>query len=109
MTVEYQQYTPYLNDGDSCEFSAHTDYPSINGVRVDDMDDIEKENTTWSGTSGRVTSLNSSYNESKALMVDEIIDILGSVDETFLQDVYGDHSEVVVGRNGTTISRYEHD
>lgn len=108
-SFSWTQYTPYFNDGDSCEFSAHVDYPSINGVCVDDMRDIKKENTTWSGTAGRVTSPNPLYNESKALMVDEIIDILGSVDEAFLQDVYGDHTEVVVGRNGTTTSRYDHD
>jgi hypothetical protein len=25
----WTQYTPYFNDGDVCEFSAHTDYPSV--------------------------------------------------------------------------------
>jgi predicted translin family RNA/ssDNA-binding protein len=33
-SFSWTQYTPYFNDGDSCEFSAHTDY-----VYIDDEDE----------------------------------------------------------------------
>jgi hypothetical protein len=35
----WTQYTPYFNDGDTCEFSVHLSYPYINGENDDDYDD----------------------------------------------------------------------
>ncbi len=107
-SFSWTQYTPYFNDGDSCEFSANVDYPKVNDVYTDDMKDIHKENTTWTNN-GRVNTPNPDYNPAKAEMVNEVIEILSTVDESFLEEIYGDHVEVIVSRNGTEIERYEHD
>ena len=42
----WNQYTPYFNDGDTCEFSANTDYIYINGEHVDDCDWINEKTVT---------------------------------------------------------------
>lgn len=40
----WTQYTPYWNDGDSCEFSAHTDYLYINDEEEEsDLYNVEKD------------------------------------------------------------------
>ena len=44
-SYSWTQYTPYFNDGDTCEFSAHVDDGDVNGVsrvsHYDDDDDAE--------------------------------------------------------------------
>ena len=44
----WTQYTPYWNDGDVCEFSAHTDYPSVTTV-------IDGQEVTYNENSGEIT------------------------------------------------------
>lgn len=36
-SIGWVQYTPYFNDGDTCEFSVHTEYPYINGECLDEI------------------------------------------------------------------------
>jgi hypothetical protein len=38
----WTQYTPYFNDGDTCEFSVHLDYPLINGSN-EEYDDVDED------------------------------------------------------------------
>lgn len=102
----WNQYTPYFNDGDECTFSANIDCLDINGVNYYDMDDVQK--TKWdSGTRTQIPNPN--FNADKSAMIDEIKSILGTVDEEFLKEAYGDHVEVVVSREGSDVSDYEHD
>ena len=39
----WSQYTPYFNDGDTCYFSANTDYLTINGDNDDDDEDEDDD------------------------------------------------------------------
>jgi hypothetical protein len=45
----WTQYTPYWNDGDVCEFSAHTDYPSVTLV-------LDGQEITYDENSGDLTN-----------------------------------------------------
>ncbi len=102
----WNQYTPYFNDGDECTFSANTDDININGESYYDMNDIRK--TNWDSTT-RSEIANPNFNSAKFEMIKEIKSVLGSVDEEFLKETYGDHTEVTVTRAGSEVSEYEHD
>lgn len=93
-SFKWQQYTCYFNDGENCYFSAHTDpyCIGINGLSEDEyeeQDDDEDEVDTelirpiW-----------------RDAACEEISNILGSIDD-ILEDIYGDHTEVTIFRDGS--------
>jgi len=84
----WHQYTPYFNDGDECVFSVDNgeDSLSINGI---EWYDGKKENRE---------------------VYQELAEILTAVPEEFYKDLFGDHVEVTVKRDGTIEKEeYEHD
>lgn len=84
--VRWNQYTPYFNDGDTCEFSAHIDSLAIND---DEMYDGSDEN---------------------ADAADDFSTALGEIPEEMLKEIFGDHVEVIVNRDGTVeTEEYSHD
>lgn len=84
----WHQYTPYFNDGDTCEFSVHCDDYSIVineiGEADDDFDSFEKER-------------------------EEISDFLSQINEEAMEEMFGDHVEIVVDRKGVEVNDYDHD
>lgn len=98
--VYWTQYTPYFNDGDTCEFSANVSYAELNHDGSSDEDDDEEE-------SGEIKK---QENEVPEKAEDEFQHALTSIDESFYKDLFGDHVEVIVNRNGTIeTEEYEHD
>lgn len=97
-SFRWNQYTPYFNDGDTCEFSANKDEYSIrvNG-RCDDYEDEANEGEELE---------DSEYEQAKDL----ISGFLSSFDDTLLKGIFGDHAEITVNRNGTvSVDEYSHD
>lgn len=90
-SFSWQQYTPHFNDGDECVFSAHIDHDSvkINGVGEWDGDDYKEESTK------------AKYKEVAAF--------LRQIDEPTYKEMFGDHCQVTVRRNGITVEEYSHD
>lgn len=43
-SFSWNQYTPYFNDGDTCYFSANTDYIYVNGEDASDSDWLHEKN-----------------------------------------------------------------
>lgn len=74
--IHWKQYTPYFNDGDSCEFGLHDVY-------IEDDDD-----TYYEGD----------YNGESSVLVDEYYNVLESSTRELLQ-LFGDHIKVIVNRN----------
>ena len=88
-TISWTQYTPYWNDGESCEFSANVDYLTINGEEEYEYEEKDKE-------------------DSKIL--NQIKTILNDIPEEFLEELFGDHVEVTIRKDGTIkVTKYEHD
>jgi hypothetical protein len=89
---QWRQYTPYFNDGDECVFGVSNDYSSLEINGVDYYDD-------------------SVYGiEDKKAVYAELSDILQSVPDEFYKDLFGDHMEITVNRDGTIEKEeYEHD
>ena len=84
-TFAWRQYTPYFNDGEECTFGVNTE-PDINGK---DSYDCEKGS-----------------DEAKAS--DDVESLLESIPTEIMEDIFGNHVEVTVNRDGTVeISAYD--
>ena len=113
----WNQYTPYFNDGDSCTFSANTDYIYINGDCVDDSECINETIITNYGTwnrekkvyEGRTEVPNLNYDSELVKANDEIKEFLCNFDEEFFMSQFGDHAEITVTAEGVSVDEYEHD
>ncbi len=113
----WSQYTPYFNDGDTCIFSANTDYLKINDEYVEESEWISEKNTTNWGTwnaqtrqyDNRVEVDNEKYDPILAKCSDEISDFLSNFDDNFYLKKFGDHAEITVTKDGFTIEDCEHD
>lgn len=116
-SFSWTQYTPYFNDGDTCYFSANTDYLTINGEHEDDATwSQEKKVISW-GTynrdkriyEGRIEQDNPEYDKELSEAVDKVKKFLNLFDDKFYQDQFGDHTMVTVTPNGIDTEDYEHD
>jgi len=113
----WNQFTPYFNDGETCEFSANIDYIQINGEPVDESDWINETKITNYGTwnrekreyEGRTEVPNLDYDPELAAASDEIREFLSNFDEDFFMSQFGDHAEVTITAEGVSIDEYEHD
>jgi hypothetical protein len=86
-TISWEQYTPFFNDGDVCEFGINSDV-EINGK------------SEWELEEGAETS--PAYQEAS--------DLLTSIDEDVFEHIYGDHVKVTIHRNGKSeVDEYEHE
>ena len=132
-TISWTQYTPYFNDGDTCEFSAHVDdlevndeyewdlpmYKEILSVRIKDETGIlrDKEITEQLGQKYFPRKIgefgkkyNLEYNKEEGQILKDIKSILREIPEDFLKDLFGDHAKVIVTKNGEiTVEDCEHD
>lgn len=89
-SFKWRQYTPYFNDGDECTFGVCQGYDDIDINEVNYWDDENREE--------------------RKPVYEELSDILTSVPEEFYKDLFGDHVEVIINRNGAVeTEEYEHD
>lgn len=113
----WSQYTPYFNDGDTCTFSANTDYISVNGEYVDDSKWVSETTVVDWGTwnrdlrvyEGRVEVPNLDYDAELSKGADEITEFLRNFDNDFYIKRFGDHAEITVTKDGVDVDEYEHD
>ena len=116
-SVSWSQYTPYFNDGDTCRFSANTDYLSVNGEYADDNDTLNPTIITNYGTwnrekrkyEGRVEEPNPKFDKKLSEGVDAMSDFLGVFDNDFYYEQFGDHVKVTITSQGVDTEDYEHD
>lgn len=137
-SIGWTQYTPYFNDGDTCEFGVHTDDLYLNGVNLYDDSDLdfsiniynyaelkteadllvneelaEKTGRTWYkgkqlGQQGML--YNAKYDPDAAKAVAQIQEVLNSIPESFFLDLFGDHCMVTISADGTIdVESYDHD
>jgi len=84
-------WIPYFNDGDSCEFSAHTDYPDINDENGYSIEYDKK---------------------SKELLpvFKKVKEFLSIFDDDFYRKLFGDHFKVVITKDNIEVEEYvDHD
>lgn len=91
----WSQYTPYFNDGDTCEFSANTDYEavSVNGMSQwgEEWPEDEKEAKEIEKLSKVVSKF------------------LNQFEDDDFEKMFGDHVEVTVTRKGVKTEGHDHE
>jgi hypothetical protein len=123
------QYTPYFNDGDTCEFS-------VNEITWTNLPKEELENIRWGEYEGELEVYSGcswrSGEDSDAQYfaiegncsgpapialrdrgIGDIVELLSALNSDALEDVmqetFGDHVRVVATRGGFEIDDYDHD
>jgi len=131
--ISWTQYTPYFNDGDTCEFSVNTDYLEINGedeysnkmykellsVKIKDQNGIDRDKLICEekGQKYRPKKIgeygykkNIEYSKNEGVILKNIKKVLSEIPEDFYQDLFGDHSKITVTKEGVIrVEEYDHD
>lgn len=108
-SIGWTQYTPYFNDGDSCEFCTHFDDLYINGEYQDDIDALDWRIGYYLKGDERY-KFDDSWDLDMYKVVEEFKDVLNSIDDEFYLDLFGDHVKVTINRYGTVeTEEYKHD
>jgi hypothetical protein len=109
----WTQYTPYFNDGDTCEFSVNASYPYINGENIEDHDWYDwRVNRQLKGDNrfDKDIANNKDLDVESCKIVNEFISVIESIPEDFLKDLFGDHAMVTISNDGSVVvDEYEHD
>lgn len=110
----WQQYTPYWNDGDTCTFSALTEYPTVvvlaaDGIRVKASDyetvwlDPEDEEIEHAVDAEK-------YEKEIEKVVEKVATFLQNFSDDDLEVMFGDHQEITVHKDGKVdTEEYEHE
>lgn len=98
-SFSWTQYTPYFNDGHECVFGVRGDYPSINGVDGDEISEA------WGYQDKHYPARNPELIPAQTA----VKELLGSLPDEIYKDLFGDHVEVIVTRDGVTTEEYSHD
>ena len=111
----WRQYTPYFNDGESCEFRSVHNYPTINGndENYDESEqpegvlDIVKlgSETIYDGNWKKVT--NPDYNPYYNEIVKTVKEFLNQFDDDDMKDLFGDHVVIHITPNGIDVQDYD--
>lgn len=109
----WNQYTPYFNDGDTCEFNVNWDYPDINGEYIDECDWYDWRIKYYLKGEEKYANLltdNPELDIETYKVVEEFKSVIGSIPQEFLKDLFGDHAKVTIHKDGRVeVDEYEHD
>ena len=117
----WTQYTPYFNDGDTCEFGSRHDSPFIkftsseNSEDEDDLD-YEDEFSTYHyynyNKSYKVKTLKPELTEAQLKEVETgnaVVAFLKNFDDSDMLHMFGDHQKVIVTAKKVESEDYDHD
>jgi len=127
-SIGWKQYTPYFNDGEECIFSVHADLDygiSINGEDLEESELIticEYAAKKYLKNDGSYEQWILKYPKDKIDPIEhkeqlelfkiliEVEEVIKSIPEDFMKDLFGDHVEVTVNSSGNIeTEQYEHD
>ena len=92
----WTQYTPYFNDGDSCEFSSNHDYGSI---LIEDADGDLVDQDSFSDTQ---------YTKYKGIN-EKFVEAFPELSDDDMEALFGNHVKVTVYPDKVDVEEYEHD
>ena len=108
----WTQYTPYFNDGDTCEFRVNSE-PYINGEYIDECEWYDWRIKYYLRGDKEYSNLlveNPNLDIEANNVVNEFVGVIESIPEEFLKDLFGDHAKVTIHKNGNVeVDEYEHD
>lgn len=111
--VGWRQYTPYFNDGDTCEFNCYAEYAFVSNAK-------DYENIRWgeySGDDENVWVEDADYGDTNEELIPKSVSansaalrkLLAKIDEDVFLDMFGDHVQVFATREGFDVQDYDHD
>jgi len=110
--IKWTQYTPYFNDGDTCEFSVH-------GIVFSNAEGDEIFNvSTWGEYEGEqegIFAFEGTYGlpvelENREEQIKEMESLIyNGAMEKVLEATFGDHVQVTVTAKGIDVDGYDHD
>ena len=111
--VGWRQYTPYFNDGDTCEFSSYACYATVTNAK--DYENVV--HGEYQGEDEGVWIYDPDYGSLNEELIpptvaansDALRKLLGSVSDDMYQSMFGDHVVVTSTREGFDVTDYEHD
>jgi hypothetical protein len=119
----WTQYTPYFNDGDSCEFSSNHNDPFI--IFTSQAEEDGEDFSPWDyefnrGDYGTFDYKSSPYTftknpnltaeqEAEYAAGSAVLDFLKNFDDTDMMGMFGDHQIVTVSKDGVDTSDYDHE
>jgi hypothetical protein len=95
-SVSWTQYTNYFNDGDPCNFNAHTDE-----IYINEEFEYEHDWYSWEVGTKYEESLRPAINREESLIVKGIKEILDSFSAETLKKLFGDHKQITIMKDGT--------
>lgn len=108
MSFSWKQYTPHWADGETCEFSAHTEYIQLRTTDDSEEEDFDKSNLFDYSKDYKTKTLKASLTPREAAGKD-VLELLDNFDEDSLQTMFGDHAKVIVTKGGVEVEEYSHD
>jgi len=112
----WTQYTPYWNDGDTCTFSANTEYPTVTILAEDGIKVRHDENygeTVWLDPEDEEIEHDADtekYDAQIEKVSGKVADFLQNFSDEDLETMFGDHQEVTVYKNGKIdTDHYDHE
>jgi hypothetical protein len=109
----WRQYTPYFNDGDTCEFGVYADDPNINDEDIYDIEWYDwkyKYHLRGDKEYANLLTDNPNIDLVECQLVDDFTKVIEGIPVDFLKDLFGDHCLVTIHRDGSIdVTEYEHD
>lgn len=120
--VRWTQYTPYFNDGDTCEFNVND--PVFTNASEEELENVSawgeyegEDETVWALESYALTSTSDWYKEQREKATGVDIEscrmfakmVCSSEMEDVMLAMFDDHVVVTATRNGFDVTDYDHD
>lgn len=107
----WTQYTPYFNDGDTCEFGSNHDDPGI--VLTSDLSEFT-DGTFDIDEFDIYDFYKSSYSADKRdpadnKAIDAVREFLRLFDDDDMYGMFGDHRVIKITRDGVEVEDYDHE
>lgn len=83
--ISWTQYTPYFNDGEECTFSSNHDWPEIEGEGLKYGEPAYEE------------------------IRNHLKNFMAHLDDDLMYDLFGDHVQIVVTKDGISVEEYDHE
>lgn len=115
--IKWTQYTPYFNDGETCEFSVRSpEFFTDEMWKEYEEDDYAEGFNFWhwnndkfhpdSSTVKYILEAGLSLDDAKLLF--EVSSLIKN-NKDFMQELFGDHVQITVDKDGITVDEYDHD
>lgn len=104
----WTQYSPYFNDGDTCEFSVRSLCADTSEEGEGEIyDGIDLDYPKYESE-----KLKKEFGEGYEDFIKDaskLVEVFRGIDDSIMKDLFGDHALIIVNREGLEVEEYSHD